>query len=521
MLGNTALLADTEKQSIPLALELEFAGVSKSFASVLACDSIDLKIKGGGIHALVGENGAGKSTLTKMLAGFYQPTSGSLYLSGKEVVFNSAADARKHGIGMVHQQLALVPSFTGYENVLLGDERLSFALNKKVLEKKVAAKASELGFNLNLALPVSAMSIADRQKLEIFKLLWRDAKVLILDEPTSQLAPLEAEEILRLASDLAATGRIVILITHHLNEVISFARSISVLRKGQLVANVVADELSREELAGRMLEFDQTLPVKSQYVQSDISLLKLVDINTEATPGRRSLKEINLELKAGEVVGVAGVTGAGQIELAEIVAGLLKPESGKFYFENEDLKTLKKVSVGYVPSEQKQACAFELSLASNCFLKAVDGSGSFGFLNQSLLKKQAREIISYFKVTPALPEVSGQALSGGNLQRLIIGRELKSEAKIIVADNPSAGLDAFTSKRVRQEFAAFAKEGKTVLFISPDVDELITVCDRILVMFKGKIVGEQRAGEYDSQALALLMGGVENNSCLKMKVGNA
>lgn len=510
MTGSTSLLGEAQTKGSKKTAHLSFVSITKRFGQVLANDSVSFDIKGGGIHAIIGENGAGKSTLTNILAGYYQPDVGSIHLDDKHIVCTSAAQARRLGIGMVHQQLALVPSFTGFENVLLGDSRVPFVLNKTALERKVALRARELGFNFDLSHPVSTMGIAERQKLEIFKLLWRDARVLILDEPTSQLAPLEADEILRLADDLAASGRIVVLITHHINEVIRFAKHITVLRKGKVVADVDAKKLSADELASLMVEFDESLPAKTEYLETEDKLLQLENISTDASLKNRALKNINLTINKGEVIGVAGITGAGQAELAQVLAGLLKPINGTILWKGQAVKAIAGDSVSYVPGEQNQACAAGLSLSANCFLKDVNSASAqwFGFIKKPLMNKHAQNIIESFKVSPPLVEVPCTALSGGNLQRLIIGRELATASSIIVVDNPSAGLDAGTSIKVRQELCKAADSGRSVIFISPDVDELITVCDRIIVMFNGCIIGEQTAGNFNSQSLGLLMGGV-------------
>lgn len=489
---------------------LTFSSITKTFGSVLANDNISFVVESGGIHAIVGENGAGKSTLTKILCGYYQADAGSIELEGRRVTFKSAASARRLGIGMVHQQLALVPSLTGYENVLLGYGKLPFVLNRVALEKRVALKAKELGFDLDLSRPVSSLGIAERQKLEIFKLLWLDTRVLILDEPTSQLAPLEAEEILNLADNLARSGRIVILITHHINEVKRFAKHITVLRKGKVTASVAANSLTENELAALMVDFDGVSLDRAAGAGPGSSLLNLQQINTSASLKNRALKNICLDICSGEIIGVAGITGQGQAELARLIAGLLKPIKGSIAWDGKHVKSIACDLVGYIPGEQNDACATELTLAANCFLKEINQAGShrFGFVKQSLVGKHALKIIEAFKIRPPLPDLPCTALSGGNLQRLIIGRELSTNSRIVVADNPSAGLDAGTALKISQELRKTADAGRAVVLISPDLEEMIAICDRIVVIFKGEIIGEQKAGEFNSQSLGLLMGGV-------------
>jgi simple sugar transport system ATP-binding protein len=493
---------------------LSFNAVSKRFGTVVANDAISFSIESGGIHALVGENGAGKSTLSKILYGYYRPDRGSILLNGTELSLNSPSEARQLGIGMVHQQLALVPSLTGFENVLLGHPNLPFAFNKSQLEKKVILRAREFGFEFDLKCPVANLGIADRQKLEMFKLLWRDAQILILDEPTSQLTPFEADDVLGLAENLAGDGRIVILITHHINEVMRFARHVTVLRKGKCIATVDTTNSNSDDLATLMVDASTPLTVREKAAGCGASLLSLRNVSTRSSENNKALSNVNLDIRAGEIIGVAGISGSGQTELGRLIAGLLKPAQGTVLTADNcaagrQSKRAPGDWVCYIPSEQKQACALGLTVAANSFIKTVKAPHChiFGFLKTSLMHEQARQIIHSLQITPALPEVPAGALSGGNLQRLIIGRELATPARIVVADNPCAGLDAAMAMRIGQELRRSADAGRGVVLISPDIEELISTCDRILVMFNGRINGEQNSDLFDYQSLALLMGG--------------
>lgn len=500
---------------------LSFRGISKRFGAVQANNDISFAIESGGIHAIVGENGAGKSTLTKILYGYYGPDAGSIYLNDRRIVLNSPAQARRAGIGMVHQQLALVQSLSGFENVVLGDPTLPFALNRGNLEKRISEKAHAFGFKFDLSCPVSNLSVAERQKLEIFKLLWRDAHVLILDEPTSQLTPFEAEDVLTIVEGLAASGRIVIFITHHIPEVMRFAKRITVLRKGSCIATVDTDSLDSEDLAGLMVESNE-LSENRTFASASISgpsLMSLGDISIADRDNGHSLSQINLEIRAGEIIGIAGISGGGQSELGRVIAGLLQPTSGKIAWptsgacHHDERSRFMGPSLGervcYIPGDQRQAYAPALSVAANGFLKSVNcaWSHTLGFLKGSLVDQQARQLIDSFEISPALPDLPASALSGGNLQRLIIGRELSTAAKVVVADNPCAGLDAAMAMRVRRDLRRAADTGRGVILISPDLQELITTCDRIIVMFNGRINGEQKSEHFDYQSLALMMGG--------------
>jgi simple sugar transport system ATP-binding protein len=519
----SATRAKTIEAGSVQACSLSFRSVSKRFGQILANDSVSFDVIGGGIHAIVGENGAGKSTLSKILYGYYKSDAGSINLDGHQIVLNSPFDARKLGIGMVHQQLALVSSLSGFENVVLGDPKLSFAFSKTKIEKQVQSKAREFGFKLDLSCPVSHLGIADRQKLEMFKLIWRDARVLILDEPTSQLTPFEAEELLSIARDLAESGRIVILITHHINEVINFARHITVLRQGRSISTVEASSVTSDALARLMIDIDMDsfLPIEGRAQSIAEPLINLKSVSTKATATSHPLHDISFGVRPAEIVGVAGISGSGQLEFGRLLAGLLEPSaggiSGSIINQGSEISRALALSVCYIPSEQNHACAPALSVAANCFLKSIDSLPvhtstlwkllNSVFINSAHMERHARAIIDAFSITPNLSDVPAAALSGGNLQRLIIGRELSTKTSVIVADNPCAGLDAAMSMRIRYELRKAALEGRAVILISPDLEELLTTCDRIVAMFNGRICGEQIAGQFDYQSLAACMGG--------------
>lgn len=500
-------LEQASAEQLKAALSLGFFQVTKRFGPTLANDRVSFTVESGGIHAIVGENGAGKSTLTKILYGYYGPDSGAIYLNGEKLRLDSPADARKLGLGMVHQQLALVPSLTGFENVVLGDPALPFAFYKKALFKRAKEKARQLGFDLDLSRPVGSMSIAERQKLEIFKLLWREARVLILDEPTSQLTPLEAEEILSLLASLAKAGRIVILITHHISEVLRFASCVTVLRKGKCVTTRRTEQLSKSELAGLMVEGGQVLDLESASQSAKQIVMQLKAVSAACKKSGKEVREIDLTVSAGEVLGVAGISNSGQNELGLLLAGLLNHDSGEIDFVKAS-KTSRAERVSYIPSEQSHAIAPELPLSANCFLKTINKtwSQSFGFIKEELVHKQSAEIIEAYGVSPDCAKLPARALSGGNLQRLIIGRELTADTDVVVADNPCAGLDVAASNKVLQALRQ-ASSTRGVVLISPDLEELTATCDRIIVMFNGRIHAELSKEEFDYQTLALLMGG--------------
>ncbi len=495
------------------SLQIRFAGVTKKFGSVIANHDISCEIQSGGIHAFLGENGAGKSTLMKILAGYYQPDSGSIYINGDSISFKSPADARQMGIGMVHQQFTLVPSLTVLENILLGHPATPMILNRKEQAAKVREKASQYGIDLDLHLPVSRLNMAQRQKVEILKLLWRDARILILDEPTSQLAPFEAEEILQTMTGLAQSGKIVVLITHHIEELRKFASVINVLRQGRLVANFSAGNVQAEELARIMIGADVAIPAPDERAKTDITRIMLKAVNLKASPNNRALHGIDLHVRAGEVHGIAGVTGSGQDELAAILAGHVIPEQGQLFLDGERTNWAKlrhpKMCCAYIPGDAKRASIANLSLLENLLLRKIHHKEflSGPFIKKDRVAEMANDRLVAFDVRPKHISTLSGSLSGGNLQRLILSREFDKSASIMVAVNPTAGLDLAMSLGIRQKLRQYVSDGRSVVLISPDLDELLKTCDRISIMFAGRIVGTENVADLNAESLGLLMGG--------------
>jgi len=541
------------KQAVPStdgSLRIHCERVTKKFGSVIANNDISCDIYTGGIHAFLGENGAGKSTLMKILAGYYQPDFGSLYINNHLVNFRSPTEARQFGIGMVHQQFTLVPSLTVLENVLLGHPATPLILNPKKQAATIGDKAARHGIDLDLYAPISRLNMAQRQKVEILKLLWRDARILILDEPTSQLAPFEAEEILQTMSHLANQGRIVILITHHIEELLKFASVITVLRQGRVIDNfygssVQAEELARlmiGELDSRVKRDEEPCPVERanrsiifsersiQTVKAqkdsfavdttEVSLitvtehLELQNVHIRKSASHRALHDINLEIKAGEVHGIAAVAGSGQDELVAVLCGHLIPENGKLVLDGRQAswKILSDPShsCAHVPAEPKKASLAGLTLWENLFLRNIHRKKYLAgpFIKKKEVIKMAEERLNTFDVRPRHKSALGGSLSGGNLQRLILAREFQKQASLMVAVNPTAGLDLAMSLRIREKIKQYVAGGRrSLLLISPDLDELLKTCDRISVMFAGRIVGTEDVSSLNAQSLGLLMGG--------------
>jgi simple sugar transport system ATP-binding protein len=498
----------------PEALELELVSITKKFGPLVANDNISCRIAGGAVHAFLGENGAGKSTLMKIVCGYYQPDAGNILLNGKKITFASPDQARQLGIGMVHQQFTLVPSMTVLENVLLGDARTPFVLNLKREAERVSAKANEIGFRFDVNTPVWRLSMAERQKVELLKLLWRDTRIIVLDEPTSQLAPFEAEDILQTVQTLAQAGRIVVLITHHLDEIMRFAERITVLRKGRCVADVMANAIQADELARLMVN---DLPPSTR-VHKSIKVsepkLSIKNVNVARSSNHRTLTDISLDIFQGEVLGIAGVAASGQDEIAAILAGHLTPQSGSLIVDGKPSRfcLLKDPSfaASYIPAEPRKCTIVDLSTAANLILRDVhEKANSIGpFLQRRRLSDLVTARISAFDIKPENPDVQAGHLSGGNLQRLFLAREFSHTSPLLVTVNPTAGLDLAMSQRVRHELERQAQSGRAVVLVSPDLNELLEVADRIAVVCGGKLVGVEKASELDPQSLGLMLGGI-------------
>lgn len=500
--------------SVPVTIK--FDSVTKRFGAVVANDAIRCEVATGGIHAFLGENGAGKSTLMKVLSGCYQPDSGRILLNGSPVAFRSPSHARDAGIGMVYQHFTLIPSMTVLDNILLGDPRVPFLLRRRSLEERIESKAKRLGFNFDLSSPVWQLSISERQKVEIFKLLWRDARVLILDEPTSQLAPFEAEDILTIMSNLAKDGRTVLMVSHNIEEVLRFSSQISVLRKGRCIATVDSRSVRAQELARLMVGTLPSQTSRSREMQPSEPVLSLRDVAVRSTSDHRPLTDVTLDIYSGEVLGVAGVTGSGQDELVAILTGHLRPNRGSLLIKGEvrSWECLRGIasSVAHVPADPRNNGSVQcLSLLDNLFLRDIGGPRfCLGpFLRRSIMRDEARTRLGWFQVRPNDPDLPCSALSGGNLQRLVIARELAFQSSILVAVNPTAGLDLAAAKNVRDELRAHASRGNAIVLVSHDLPDLLATCDRIMVLCAGKVTGIESSENLNAESLGLLMGGVE------------
>jgi general nucleoside transport system ATP-binding protein len=492
-------------------------GVTKRFPGVVANAGVDLEIRAGEVHALLGENGAGKSTLSNIVTGLYRPDEGSLELHGEPVELRSPRDALTRGVCMVHQHFRLVEPFTVAENLALGDQRnRKLVPDRDALDARVELLAEQFGLAVDPRAKIWQLSVGEQQRVEILKALHRDARVLILDEPTAVLTPQEARELFATMRAMAADGRAIVFISHKLHEVLEVSDRITVLRGGRVVATVETAEATPHALAalmvGRDVETGRRQPSRGPAGEV---VLEAHDLHAEGDRGLPALRGVSLAVRGGEIVGIAGVAGNGQRELAEVLTGMRTPTSGRVTVSGVELRPgdprdAIARGVAHVPEDRLgTGVAPSLSIASNTVLKAYRGRdvSSGPFLRHSRIVQRAVDLIARYGVQAPGPETRARDLSGGNLQKVVIGREFAGEPRALVVAAPTRGLDVGAIEAVHELLRAAAGSGVAVLMISEDLDEILTLADRVLVMYEGAIVGE-RAGEgADVDELGMLMAG--------------
>ena len=509
--------ADTPARFDPAVV---MRGITKRFPGVVANDSVDFEAVVGEVHALLGENGAGKSTLSNILTGLYRADEGDLELYGTPVEFHSPREALDAGVGMVHQHFLLVQPFTVAENVVLGDHRdvgRSFLINPRAIEDRVAELGERYGLAVDPRARIWQLSVGEQQRVEILKALYREARILILDEPTAVLTPQEADALFVTLRAMAAEGRTVIFISHKLHEVTAVADRVTVLRGGRTIGTVEADRATTQSLAalmvGREIESHRRHP-------GDVAIgepvLEVKGLTAEGDRGVEALNDVSLVVHAGEVVGVAGVAGNGQRELAEAVTGMRPVSSGTVTVGGRDVhagdpRSAIRAGIAHVPEDRLHTgVAPSLSVSSNVALKSYRArANSFGpFLRLRRLRERAVELILKYDVRTPGPGTPARQLSGGNLQKLVLAREFSGEPKVLVAAAPTRGLDVGAIGTVHEYLREAATGGVAVLLISEDLDEVLALSDRILVMYEGSIVGEVDGRSAVVEEIGLLMAGV-------------
>ncbi len=490
---------------------VEMHAITKYFGDLMANDHVDFELRKGEIHALLGENGAGKTTLMRILYGLYHQDSGEVLINGKPVIINSPKDAIANNIGMVTQHFALVPPMTVAENIVLGYTD-KFILDYSAIEDKVSKAAQKYGMDINPKSLVRHLSVGQRQRVEILKALYRNAKVLILDEPTAVLIPQEVEVLFETLRKLCEEGLSVIFISHKLDEVTKITNRVTVLRDGKSFGTVNTADVTQNQLASMMVGRETFGVKRENQANSDSrTLLEIKNLSAIDDQGLPALKNINISVKEGEILGIAGVSGNGQKQFAETLSGVRTPSSGDIILDGTSLvgkgvSDFTNAGMGRIPEDRHEGVVGELTVYENLALEHLDKFSKNGFLNRKEIQKNANALIQQFQIKAKAGDKI-RTLSGGNMQKVLLARVLSTKPKIVIAPQPTRGLDVGATDYVREQLLEQRKNGAGVILISEDLEEILALSDRIAVMYEGEIVGLLAASEATPERLGLLMSG--------------
>jgi general nucleoside transport system ATP-binding protein len=491
---------------------VQMVGITKQFGPLIANNKVDFELKKGEVHALLGENGAGKTTLMRILYGLYKADSGEIRVNGKPVQINSPKDAIANGIGMVSQHFTLVPPLSVAENVVLGFNP-GVRLDPKLVNKNVEDAAKKFGIDVKSTALVRHLSVGERQRVEILKALYRNINVLIMDEPTAVLVPQEVDVLFETLNRLRKGGLSVIFISHKLFEVMTISDRITVLRDGKCIGTVDKTKTDERSLAKMMVGRETFGVQRESQACGEKPLLKIENITARDKKGLLALKEVSLEVCEGEILGLAGVSGNGQAELAAVVSGVLKPESGKVTLGDLDIthmdpQSISKAGVGRIPEDRHAGVVGEMSVAENLALERLDEFLKNGMLDRKKIKSHAEAMIKEYQIK-ATPTIQTRKLSGGNMQKVILARALYTQPRMIVAAQPTRGLDIGATEYVRNKLIEQRDRGAAVLLISEDLEEIRSISDRIAVIYEGRIVGILPCNEATEEVLGLMMSGAK------------
>lgn len=507
----------SESESMPPVLELR--NITKTFPGVIANDHINLNLQEGEIHALLGENGAGKTTLMNILYGLYTPDEGEIFIRGSKVEIQDPNDAIDQGIGMVHQHFMLIPVFTVTENVMLGVESMrgGIFLDRQAAADRIRDISSRFGLHVDPEIMVEYLPVGIQQRVEIIKVLYREADILILDEPTAVLTPQEVVELFEVIRTLVDQGKSVIFITHKLKEVISIADRISVLRNGKMVGTTTPSESTEGSLAKMMVGREVILKVDKQEAKPEEVVLNIENLTVQDDRDLVAVDDLSLQVRAGEVLGIAGVQGNGQTELVEAITGLRHVESGQVRILGADMtnaspREIREAGTAHVPEDRQQdglVLSFPVAdnLVLNTYYEPPFATGVV--LHHDQIEDAAEERVELFDVRTPSIFIPVSNLSGGNQQKVIVAREFSRPIKVLIASQPTRGLDVGSIEYIHNRIIEKRDEGTGVLLVSPELDEIISLSDRIAVIFDGKIVDILDAKEATKEKLGLLMAGVK------------
>ena len=499
---------------------VQMSGIVKTFGTFTALDHVDLTVRKGTVHAVLGENGAGKSTLMNVLYGLYQADEGQVCINGEPVQINSPNDAIAHGIGMVHQHFMLVDNFTVTQNIVLGSEvcRGAGILDMKKARQKVEQIIAQYGLEVDPDAKIEDISVGMQQRVEILKALYRGADILILDEPTAVLTPQEIERLIQIMRDLTRAGKTIIVITHKLKEIKASSETCTIIRRGQYVDEVHVDDVSEEQLADMMVGHHVNLTVDKKPAQPGEAIFEISDLHVEDERSIETVKGLSLTVHAGEIVGIAGIDGNGQKELVEAITCLTKAKGGKVRVRGVEIQNTTprnvidhKVSTIH-EDRQKRGLVLPFTVAENAALEKyrTPEFGARGVLDRTKMHEFCEQLIADYDIRPAdCADHSAAGLSGGNQQKVIIAREVSNDPNVLIAVQPTRGLDVGAIEYVHKALVAERDRGTAILLISLELDEVMSVSDTIDVIYDGRITGTFKQGEVDENKLGLLMAGGE------------
>jgi general nucleoside transport system ATP-binding protein len=495
---------------------LELKNIRKTFGDCVANDDVSFVVHKGTIHAVVGENGAGKSTAMKIVYGFYNADSGEIHLDGSRVNIRNPHDAIALGIGMVHQHFMLVDTMTVAENIVLGAETGSAAnLDLEKANREIKELSDELKLEINPRAVIEDLSVGQQQRVELLKALYRNAELLILDEPTAVLSPQEIEDFFNILRRMKEQGKTIIIITHKLDEVLAISDEVTVMRDGKSVGNVKTAETSAKDLARMIVGRDVLLRVEKTDASPAANVLEVKDLRVAGKHGL-AVNGVSFAVRAGEIVGIAGIEGNGQTELIEALSGLAKSSGGSIEFEgknvtNRSARQLKELGIAHIPEDRhKRGLLLHSDLAENAILGVhyrPPMAATSGFMNSAVINKRVTEIIENFDVRPPDQTLTAKSLSGGNQQKLIIGREFELNPKLLLVSQPTRGVDIGAIEFIHRKLIGLCDAGSAVLLVSAELEEVTALADRLLVIREGKIVGEVNPKTASTEDIGLMMTG--------------
>ncbi len=498
-----------------MAVVLEMRGITKQFPGVLANDHIDFDVDEGEIHALVGENGSGKSTLMSILYGLYRADAGEIYVRGNKVQINDPRDAINLKIGMVFQHFMLVEPLTVAENIVLGSEiRRGPFLDYDQAVAEVERLSESYGLQIDPHAKIEDLSVGLQQRVEILKALYRGAEILILDEPTAVLTPQEVDDLMEVMRNLRAKGTSIIFITHKIREVLAISDRVTVLRRGKKVGTKLTSQTTPQELAEMMVGREVLLEVEKETAQPGRDVLEIRDLVVRDSRGALKVNGVSLTVRQGEILGIAGVEGNGQTELVEALAGLIRPESGQIFLNGQDITDwsplrIKQAGLGYVPEDRhRRGLVLDYSIADNLILglhTEAPYKKKFGMQDFRAIADNAAKLVEEFDIRPPYPQQAARKLSGGNQQKVVVAREFAKQPELLICAQPTRGVDIGAIEFIHRQVVAQRDRGAAVLLVSAELDEILSLSDRIAVMYSGKIAAVLPVEEADEHKLGFLM----------------